>query len=155
MGPLQKDLAGRRPIQARSQKRLQLILDTAGALLEAEGIEAMNTNRLATESGVPIASLYHYFPNKQSILVALGQSWLDRLIAVIDDAEATSPPENGLLDFLDVCLTALSICYQDTPGLDALQRAMILLPELETVEKQHDHRALQRLCQLFLRGGVP
>ena len=35
------------------QKRHQTILDTASALLEAEGIVAMNTNRLAAESGVP------------------------------------------------------------------------------------------------------
>lgn len=143
-----------RPTQARSQKRLELILDAAGTILEQEGPDALNTNRIARQSGVPVASLYHYFPNKHAVLSALGERWLDRVVAAIDRAEAARPPERGLPDFMDLCLAELADCYRTTAGLEALMRAMSLLPELRAFEAQHDLRAVQRMADLMHRGGV-
>lgn len=143
-----------RPSQARSQKRLETILDAAAAILEDEGPDALNTNRIARLSGVPVASLYHYFPNKHAVLAALGERWLDRVSAAIDQAEAACPPEAGLLVFMDACLVGLADSYQGTAGLEALMRAMSLLPELRELEEQHDKRAVQRMADLVRRGGV-
>lgn len=142
------------PLQARSRRRLELILDHAGALLETEGAEALNTNRLSQEAGVPIASLYHYFPNKQAILFTLAERWLASVLAVTDAVEARVRPEDGIEDYMDAVISALSICYQETLGLVELQRGLDLIPELASLEEQHDRRALQYLAGALQRGGV-
>jgi AcrR family transcriptional regulator len=47
------------------------ILDTAAALADAHGIEAVTMRRLADELGVEAMSLYHHTPNKAAILDGL------------------------------------------------------------------------------------
>ena len=55
------------PKQERSQARLEAILDTSLQLIAANGYEAVSMREIARESGLPIASLYMYFPTKLSI----------------------------------------------------------------------------------------
>ena len=61
----------RAPQQERSRKKVESILAAARSLLETEGPEALNTNRIASEAGMGVGSLYEYFPNKEAIASAL------------------------------------------------------------------------------------
>jgi AcrR family transcriptional regulator len=63
----------RQPIQDRAQKTQLLIFETAAKLLELEGLEAFNTNRLAEVSGFSVGTIYQYFADKRAILLALAQ----------------------------------------------------------------------------------
>ena len=143
-----------RPTQLRSQKRVEMILDAAAEILEHEGPDALNTNRIARASGVPVASLYHYFPNKHAILAALCERWLDGVVAAINAAEARCPPEAGLAAFMDACMDSLAESYLNTPGLESLMQVMAVLPELRAIEDQHDERVVGRLAGLLGRGGI-
>ena len=58
----------KRPKQKRSLETFSSILQAALIVLEEEGFDAFNTNRVAEKAGVSISSLYQYFPNKESIL---------------------------------------------------------------------------------------
>jgi AcrR family transcriptional regulator len=55
-----------RPRQALLSR--QRIIDTAAALIDAEGLASFSTRRLASELGVQGPSLYHHFSNKEEIL---------------------------------------------------------------------------------------
>ncbi|WP_051378595.1 TetR/AcrR family transcriptional regulator [Derxia gummosa] len=59
------------PRQARSRAMVEAILETAARILEADGLAALNTNRVAAEAGVSVGSLYQYFPNKAALITAL------------------------------------------------------------------------------------
>jgi AcrR family transcriptional regulator len=66
----------------------QRIVDTAAALVDAEGLEAVSVRRLATELGVRGPSLYHHFATKAQILDAVA----DAVVAQVDvSAFATRP----------------------------------------------------------------
>lgn len=67
-----------RPRQALLTR--QRIIDAAAALIDAEGLEALSTRRLATELGVRGPSLYHHFANKDEILDAVA----DAITAEVD-----------------------------------------------------------------------
>lgn len=56
------------------------IVDAAGALADAEGLEAVSVRRLATELGVAGPSLYNHFGTKAEILDAVA----DAVIAQVD-----------------------------------------------------------------------
>ena len=72
----------RSPRQERSRKKVAAILAAARQLLEQEGAEALNTNRIALEAGISVATLYEYFPNKGAIA--------HRLIEQFASEEATT-----------------------------------------------------------------
>ena len=59
------------PSQQRSRLRVEAILDAAERLVLTEGVEALTTRAIATEAGVPVASLYQYFGDKEAVLLAL------------------------------------------------------------------------------------
>ena len=58
-----------RPRQALLSR--ERIVSAAAALIDAEGLEAVSTRRLAAELGVQGPSLYHHFANKEEILDAV------------------------------------------------------------------------------------
>lgn len=58
-----------RPRQALLSR--ERIIATAAALIDAEGLDAVSTRRLAAELGVQGPSLYHHFANKEEILDAV------------------------------------------------------------------------------------
>lgn len=81
----------RSPRQVRAHETLAVILEAAWLLLQQRGLAGFNTNRIAERAGVSIGTLYGYFPNKQSILVALARRLLqaDRQ-AVVDALETAA-----------------------------------------------------------------
>jgi AcrR family transcriptional regulator len=82
------------PRQARSRERVSKILAAAQRLLVEEGPESLNTNRIATEAGVAVGSVYEYFPDKHAIAMALLDTLSERettLIMARFDALADAP----------------------------------------------------------------
>ncbi|WP_414751858.1 TetR/AcrR family transcriptional regulator [Anabaena sp. CCY 9910] len=69
----------RKPSGDRGRQRRDLILDTAADLLAEGGTEAINTNALADRANISIGSVYQYFSNKESILTALGERYMQQL----------------------------------------------------------------------------
>jgi len=69
----------RSPSGKRGQRRRDLILDTAADLLAEGGAEAINTNALADRAGISVGSVYQYFANKETILAALGERYIQQL----------------------------------------------------------------------------
>ena len=66
-----------KPSQARGKERVRLILAAALELFKERGLDEITTNDIAERARVPIGSLYRYFPNKDSILVALTELYVD------------------------------------------------------------------------------
>ncbi|MEZ5660832.1 MAG: helix-turn-helix domain-containing protein [Burkholderiaceae bacterium] len=64
-------LERRRPRQARALEKVSLMFEAAIRILEAEGLEALTTNRIAAVAGVSIGTLYQYFPHREALLEAL------------------------------------------------------------------------------------
>lgn len=61
----------KRPVQQRSWRTLEAILEAATRILEEQGIAGFNTNAIADRAGVGVASVYEYFPSKEAIAAEL------------------------------------------------------------------------------------
>jgi AcrR family transcriptional regulator len=59
------------PVQQRSKLTVEQILEAAARVFAKRGYAGATTNHIAERAGVSIGSLYQYFPNKDTILVAL------------------------------------------------------------------------------------
>ncbi|MDI6910991.1 TetR/AcrR family transcriptional regulator [Nocardioides sp.] len=61
------------PRQERSRRRVEDLLDAAARLVVDHGVEALTTRDIAVAAGVPVASLYQYFSDKEDVMLALAQ----------------------------------------------------------------------------------
>jgi len=60
------------------------ILEAAGHVLAERGYAGTNTNLVADRAGVSVGSVYQYFPNKDSLVVALHERHAVHMYQVID-----------------------------------------------------------------------
>lgn len=73
----------------RSEKARKAILDAAAELLLAQGLEAVSMDAVADRAGVSKATIYRWWPTKETLaLEALYQEW---------DTTRPSPPDKGSL----------------------------------------------------------
>jgi AcrR family transcriptional regulator len=73
------------PSQARGKERVRVILAAALELFQQYGLEEVTTNDIAAQAKIPIGSLYRYYPNKDAIMVALTELYVDDLTKIFDD----------------------------------------------------------------------
>jgi AcrR family transcriptional regulator len=85
----------RQPAQARAIETRSLIFEAAIRVLEAEGLEGFNTNRLAAESGYAVGTIYQYFGNKRELLAALARREVDQALTSAQRNLAASPANNA------------------------------------------------------------
>ncbi|MEN8184287.1 MAG: TetR/AcrR family transcriptional regulator [Myxococcota bacterium] len=88
---------------------MDAILEAAAQVFAERGFAAGTTNRIAQRAGVSVGSLYEYFPNKESILVALVERTTAHGMAQIqarlgEDAEHPRELEALLAGFVQALL---------------------------------------------------
>ena len=107
------------PTQARSRERLRRVLDAADQVLARDGAGAFTTTRIARAAGVPVGSVYRYFPDKEAIVEALATRYwsefadLVSAAAELDEASPMPDPAGGVLE-------ALAAAFRRRPGFLAL-----------------------------------
>jgi AcrR family transcriptional regulator len=107
------------PIQDRSRRRLNSVLEAADELLAEEGARSFTTTRIARAAGIPVGSVYRYFPDKEAIVDALALSyWSDfeDLVAGVAEADERAP----LADPGGLVLDTLAAGFRARPGFLAL-----------------------------------
>jgi AcrR family transcriptional regulator len=99
------------PHRAGAPNQRQHILRTALSLMSKQGVDGTSMRSLATASGLNVASLYHYFPSKRDLLVAV----LEERGFLDDPTEAPRPslaqdPAATLADLLtDILVSMLEV----------------------------------------------
>jgi AcrR family transcriptional regulator len=73
----------REPLQARGRARIEAVLDATAELIVEKGLEGVTMHGAARRAQTPIGSMYHFFPDRESLLKAL---W-DRHIAAFGELE--------------------------------------------------------------------
>ena len=86
------------PQQERSRRRYQHILDTAAKLFAEEGIASVTTNHIAAAAEVSIGSLYQFFPNKEALLEALTERYIEQMAAVFPQEMDIAIPVEAFIE---------------------------------------------------------
>lgn len=109
----------RKPQRKRGQERVQRILDTAAILIAEHGYDSVTTNQIASEANTSIGSLYQFFPNKESILVALSERYLTDLRDTMHTG-FEADESLGVFDQLDQLIDIFHDFYMAHPGFKPL-----------------------------------
>jgi AcrR family transcriptional regulator len=159
--------ARRQPQQERGEKRVEEILDAAAEVIAEVGVEAATTNAIAERAGSSVGSLYHFFPNKEAIVLGLAARYeaeireLNRASMPVEAAKLPIPLMvegivTPLARFMERNPAYISIFHATknprTPGCmtDELSEAIVgLVEQLMASRSPHVPPELRRL-----RAGV-
>lgn len=141
--------------RAKDEGSAELILKATEILLQERGHEALTTTLIAEAAGLNIATLYKYFPNKYSILVAiLKQSrevWLKAADRSVTSVLAGSDWRETMEQIIDFAARR----RRDQPGGNALRLAVQALPELQSYYREESLETAAFLSDfLTARGGL-
>ena len=126
------------PQQKRAQKRIDEILLTTARLLKKVGLDDLTTVMIAQELDISVGSVYHYFPNKFSILYAIGEQWLSEMSIVLDTVETWDLEELGVAGFVESYCDEMLKTYRQQIAVLPLVQAMFSVPELRELDERHD-----------------
>lgn len=130
------------PRQRRSTERRQAILEATERLLERMSPHALTTSHIAFEAGVPVSSVYAYFPNKQAVIAELMRAALaevdDRVEALLPDVPTLSAIEAAVDAQVDEVLAG----YRDVAARRHIFRALRRDDLLASVMEASDARSV-------------
>jgi TetR/AcrR family transcriptional regulator len=131
-------------------KRLE-VLREAAASFNFKGYHATSMNEIAASLGVTKAALYHYFPNKNSLLAACFEYAMDAAFASLERARKVG--RNGRERLV------LTMSYYVAELLNELNCCVVLMEE-QALEPE-DHAKLvrqrdrfERALRAFVREGI-
>jgi AcrR family transcriptional regulator len=136
----------RRPSQERSRDRVERILDATAALLGSTAVDKITTAAIAEEAGVPIGSVYQYFPNKLAVLAELAR----RVMEQVDLKTASLIAEDfGVLPWdqaIDRAIDATMQGYAEQPGYLQLLLNLRPTPEFRIITDESNERVAAMLA---------
>jgi AcrR family transcriptional regulator len=140
------DLSGRAvPRQKRAIERREAILQAMLALLADRDIEEISTTLIAAQAGVPVASVYRYFPNKFAILSELARDAMDAVDTKLEIAMDTGTDAASISAAIDRTIETVLEGYRGVPGVRRLFRNVRLTGAMEEVLAASDQRMVQAM----------
>jgi AcrR family transcriptional regulator len=135
----------------RGQQRRDLILDTAADLLVEGGTEAINTNAIADRAQIAVGSIYQYFANKEAILAALSDRYMQQLAA--NTLEALQQDVSGLDGqmMVDRVIDPMIAFERRHPAFRYLQASVENSGALADAAKRMDQEILATIQDLLRR----
>jgi len=165
----------RKPKQERSRERIDAILSTTMRLIGEKGIDAVTMKEVGALAGGPIATVYHYFPNKSAILAMLYERFSEVSRARLTDILADVREAKDVIVAADRLLDDYLSRVAGDPAIQDLQNAIQAdkaLKNLDIAETRHQakmfcdhvtaliepgkHEQFERMVLLIfqLAGGV-
>ena len=145
----------RQPRQQRSRARVRHILEAAYTILSAEGFEALTVRRIAQVAGVPVGSIYQFFPDKAAVVDALAGTYIGQFDAAIAQLVAASQAEQWK-DPVGTLIDAFTQLYRANPGYVALWSGRHVSPELARADEANNAAIAEGVRRILVRqAGLP
>ena len=110
------DAFRRRPRQSRGQKRVELLLDAAAAVIAEFGLEAATAEAIALRARTAKGSLYQFFPNRDAVLAALALRYADEMRRIHERAFPIDPHGMALERLIDRIIRPLADFHDRHPA---------------------------------------
>ncbi|MEY7974087.1 TetR family transcriptional regulator [Saccharomonospora xinjiangensis] len=137
----------RQPVQQRSAKRVERMLDASAELLDEVGYEGLTTTLIAKRAGVAVGSLYQFFPDKRAVVQALTQRNLERFVTAVNERLETLDPRNWW-DIVDSLLDIYLVMHREAPGFSKVHFGDVVDPQLLDERRTNNRVIVDALAEL-------
>lgn len=142
----------REPVQRRSAARVSAILDACAALLDEFDYDELTTSKIAERAGVPIGSLYQYFPDKRAVVQALTMRNLDAFSAEVERIFSGTEVPAGWRAAVDRVIDTYLEMLDKVPGFGRIRFGDVVDTHLLDPEDDNDAVIAAKLSQLFAKS---
>lgn len=137
--------------QDRSKQTQAALLDAVETELKVSTVEALSVGDIAKRAGVSVGSVYFHFNNKQALINALVDRFVNELIATIDDA--TDPERWADASLLEVLRGFAEYSLVQMRKAEGVARARLQLalenPEIAAQEEKGSMYMVDRVFDLL------
>lgn len=116
--------APRAPQQERGQRRVEQILDAAESVFAELGVDGASMQSIAERAGSSVGSLYHFFPNKDAVIEALGRRYAERVSSTNEEAMPLEMAHIPAEELFERVLTFQMRFIERTPAFTVMQDAI-------------------------------
>ncbi|SDJ41842.1 DNA-binding transcriptional regulator, AcrR family [Actinokineospora alba] len=129
----------RQPVQQRSAKRVEKMLESCAQLIDELGYDGVTTTLIAERAGVAVGSLYQFFPDKRAVVQALTQRNLDHFMAEIGRRLDEAPLERWG-QAADLIFDIYVQMYREVPGFSRIRFGDVV--DLRLIDDQRDNNTV-------------
>ncbi len=144
-----QDLNVRQPKQERSKLRRDQILQAASSIILQKGCANLTISEIASIAGITPGSMYQYFRNKQAIVLALGEYYIEIYQQRL--AKVFANPVNNRAELSALFLQVLELHYQlfrDDPVVRDIWAGTATDKEMQDLDQQDTARHLAVFCEV-------
>lgn len=145
----------RQPVQQRSAKRVEQMLEACAALIDELGYDGVTTTLIAERAGVAVGSLYQFFPDKRAVVQALTQRHLKQFMAEVERRLDETPLEQWW-DGADVVFDVYVQMYREVPAFSRIRFGDVV--DLRLIDNELDNNTViaDGMAELFAnKFGIP
>jgi AcrR family transcriptional regulator len=110
----------RTPLQDRSRRRVEQILDAAAQVFIDRGYDAATTEEIARLAGTSIGSVYQFFPNKLAIFNAIAVRYIEHAQALFDTFVTRAAIHEPWHELLGRAIDGFAALNRNEPGFRAI-----------------------------------
>lgn len=144
----------RAPVQERSRERVEHLLAVTRRLVGQRGNDAVSMREIAAEAGVPISSVYQYYPDKTALLRAIIVQYLDEIRTRLARALGGVATLDDLVDAIDRLIDDLLAMFRSDRDLAPIWTSVLA----NAVLREHDMKDTREIAEglaAVLRPLVP
>ena len=138
------------PAGRKGQGTVERIIDATADLLETRGPDALTTNHIAEAADINIATLYKYFANKQTILIALharlSRRWTEALTYLVGEIRDGAPWRETTCQIIEIAAARRQVAT----GAAAIRIAMKASPALQAYDLAESVESARVLADLLI-----
>ena len=129
----------RQPVQQRSAKRVERMLEACAQLIEEVGYDGVTTTLIAERAGVAVGSLYQFFPDKRAVVQALTLRNLEKFIQTVD-GRFTSTTLDHWWDAVDSIFDVYVSMHREVPAFSKLHFGDVV--DLRLLDDRRDNNTV-------------
>ncbi|OIJ87880.1 TetR/AcrR family transcriptional regulator [Streptomyces colonosanans] len=140
---------------AKHQARRRHILGVAAGLFAAKGYERTTTAEICKAAGMSAGNLFHYFPNKRAIFLAVFEDDEEGKAERLAQAQAAADPWEALLELVDFLAAPAAEPLAPPLVMEAMVQAYrdAELEALLSRGNAHEHAAIAALLSKASDAG--
>lgn len=136
-----------RPVRERGRIRFEAILTAARELLAERGVEGFRIEDVAQRAGIPIGSVYQYFPNKFAVVVELDAQDTAALVEDVLSAAVRFPADDWQRE-TDHLIDLISEHWAADPSRSAVWVAMRSNAATRSLAAEHSRALVSTLVPI-------
>ncbi len=137
----------------RGQATIDKILDSTLEFIQRDGIARLTTNHIARESGVKVGSIYHFFPNKEAILLELVRRWQAQIQAGIRLYLEELEPDTSLTKLtIGIVMQNLEGEYAYSAAFDEIAATGSIQPALGDLFDKHLETVADMIADHYMQN---